>query len=45
VPESSSDFGAAEWKAVRGAPLALGSQKAMGTRPSTAAQFYRLRRP
>jgi hypothetical protein len=45
VLESSAGFGFGEWKVVPGAPLVLGSQKAVITRPAEAAQFYRLRRP
>jgi hypothetical protein len=45
VLDASGNFGAGEWKAVPGAPLVLGSQKALITRPAEAAQFYRLRRP
>jgi hypothetical protein len=45
VLESSGDFRDGEWKSVPGAPLALGSQKAVITRLAEAARFYRLRRP
>jgi hypothetical protein len=45
VLDASGNSGGGEWKVAPGAPLVLGSQKAVITRPAEAARFYRLRRP
>jgi uncharacterized delta-60 repeat protein len=45
VLESSSTLREEDWRSVPGTPLLLGSTKAVVTRPSGQAQFFRLKRP
>jgi hypothetical protein len=45
VLESSARPQSGAWTAVPGAPLLLGDQKAVVTRPAEQAQFFRLKRP
>jgi hypothetical protein len=45
VLESSGGLRPDDWQAVSSTPLVVASQKAVITRPSATARFYRLRRP